>query len=174
VSPLSDAEIQTITRPHRNLLPSYVLQALATLIAFPVVMPVLYFRYHTLRYRIDAEGVSASWGLIFRREVYLTYKRIQDIHVKRNLFERWLGIGTVDIQTAAGSSLAELSLEGMGDYEAVRDFLYRRMRGHAPAAAVAAVAGSSEDATDAELVGLLREIRTELEGARAALERRAR
>ena len=82
-----------------------------------------------LRYRIDDEGVSARWGILWRREVYLTYRRIQDIHVKRNLFERWLGIGTVDIQTASGSSSAELSLEGMEFYASIRDFLYSRMRG---------------------------------------------
>lgn len=189
MSPLSDAEILAITRPHRNLLPSYVLQAVATLFLFPVVMPVLFFKYQTLRYRIDHEGIAASWGLLFRREVYLTYRRIQDIHVKRNLFERWLGIGTVDVQTAAGSAQAELSLEGMSDYEAVRDFLYRRMRGSAvlpppPVAAPPAAGGSGAAehgvpatggavAPETEAVALLREIREEMEGARRALERRA-
>lgn len=188
MSPMSDAEILAIARPHRNLLPSYVLQALATLILFPVVMPVLFFRYHTLRYRVDQEGIAASWGLLFRREVYLTYRRIQDIHVKRNIFERWLGIGTVDVQTAAGSATAELSLEGMSDYEAVRDFLYRRMRGHespAPVAAPPAAGGAgatgiavsdgvaTAHAREEEAVALLREIRAELERARQALERRA-
>jgi putative membrane protein len=33
----------------------------------------------------------------------LTYARIQDIHVTRNIFERWLGIGTVQIQTASAA-----------------------------------------------------------------------
>ncbi len=170
---MDDAAIRAITRPHKNLMKMYFLQALAANIVFPIVIWPFYFKFHTLRYKFDEEGVSASWGILFRREIYLTYKRIQDIHVKRNVFERWLGIGTVDIQTASGSSTAELSLEGMGEYEAVRDFLYRRMRGHEgvepEAGGEAAAPAGGED----ELVALLKEIRGELDGARRALEAKA-
>jgi putative membrane protein len=162
---MDDARIRAIERPHPNLMKMYLLQAIAANILFPIVIWPLYFKYHTLRYRIDDEGVSASWGILFKREIHLTYKRIQDIHVKRNIFERWLGIGTVEVQTASGSAGAELALEGMGDYESVRDYLYRRMRGQGAAPAKAA------EEPD-ELVRLLRGIQAELEGARAALERR--
>lgn len=161
-----EAFIRSIERPHANLMKLYFLQALCALFAFPIVIVPLYFRYHTLRYRFDAEGISAQWGILFKREVYLTYKRIQDIHVSRNLFERWLGIGKVMIQTAAGSSSAELTLEGMEHHEAVRDFLYARMRGvrEEPRAEAA----HEED----EVVKLLGAIQAELEGARRSLERR--
>ena len=173
--PASDADILAITRPHPNLMTNYGLQALATLIAFPIVLPILWIKYRTLRYRIDEEGVSAKWGLLFRREVYLTYRRIQDIHVKRSIFERWLGIGTVDVQTAAGSTSAELSLEGMSDHDAVRDFLYRRMRGMGPPSPVAPGAAAGGSATTAEspdeAVALLREIRASLDETRRAIER---
>ena len=101
---MDEASVHAIERPSPKLMTLYVIQALATLVFFPIVIVPLYFRYHTLRYRLDAEGVSASWGILFRREVYVTYRRIQDIHVTRNLFERWLGIGKVEIQTASGSS----------------------------------------------------------------------
>ena len=173
---MDEAEIRAIERPHPNLMKMYLLQAIAANILFPIVIWPLYFKYHTLRYRIDDEGVSASWGILFKREIHLTYKRIQDIHVKRNVFERWLGIGTVEVQTASGNAGAELSLEGMGDHGAVRDYLYRRMRGQADAPARSApdaAGGASSDTADAgELVDVLRGIRAELAGARAALERR--
>ncbi len=169
---MDDAAIRAIKRPHSNLFTYYLLAALATVVAFPFVFPPLFFKYYTLRYTIDDEGVSATWGLLFRREVYLTYKRIQDIHVRRNVVERWLGIGTVDIQTASGSSTAELKLEGMSDYSAVRDFLYRRMRGHeetpAGQTAVQPAASTGEDPA----VQLLREIKGEIEATRQALEGR--
>jgi uncharacterized membrane protein YdbT with pleckstrin-like domain len=90
---LDDAAVMAIERPHPNLMKMYFLQALAATVAFPFVILPLFFKYHTLRYRLDAEGISASWGILFKREIYLTYRRIQDIHVTRNLFERWLGIG---------------------------------------------------------------------------------
>jgi putative membrane protein len=163
-----DARILAIERPDPNLLWHYTALSLLALIAAPIVWVPLYFKYHTLRYKLDAEGVSASWGILFKREVHLTYKRIQDIHVKRNFVERWLGIGTVEVQTASGSSTSELAFEGMRDYDALREFLYRRMRGHELAKPEATTAA----AQDGDVVSLLRSIQAELDGARRALERR--
>ena len=167
---MDEAAIRAIERPHANLMKMYFLQALATVLGFPILIWPLYFKFKTLRYRFDDEGVSARWGLLFRREIYLTYKRIQDIHVKRNVFERWLGIGTVEIQTASGSSGAELALEGMADHEGVRDFLYRRMRGHGEPTSDAGPAAADGAAGSEEMLELLRGIRDEIEGTRRALE----
>jgi putative membrane protein len=183
----SEREILSIERPSGKLLALYFLQSCAGLIFMPLIFVPLYFKYHTLRYRFDVEGISASWGILFRREIHLTYRRIQDIHVKRNLIERWLGIATVEVQTASGKADAELSIEGMERFELLRDFLYRRMRGHemdgagtpATAPAEAGAPGSSGTPDEkaaigqAEVIALLRGIQAELEGARKALEERA-
>lgn len=123
------ARVRAITRPESKLLTLYVLQSLLIPPLFPVMVVVLYFRYHTMRYRFDDEGISVSWGVLFRQEHHLTYQRIQDIHVTRNIFERWLGIGTVSVQTASGSGSAEAQIVGVSAYDEVRDFLYTRMRG---------------------------------------------
>lgn len=167
---VDDAHILAIERPNKNLLVQYAIRSLAGLFAAPIVFIPHYFKYHTLRYRIGEEGISASWGILFRREIHLTYKRIQDIHVSRSIVERYLGLGTVEIQTAAASSRPELSLEGLVEFDAVRDFLYRRMRGHEPAAATGAP--SSVAAPHDELRLLLIAIRDDLEATRKALEAR--
>ena len=70
-----------------------------------------------------------SWGILFRREIYLTYRRIQDIHLSRNIIQRWLGLATVAIQTASGSAKPEMSIEGITAAAQLRDHLYSRMRG---------------------------------------------
>ena len=172
-----DGRILAIRRPAPALLTCYAITSLAGLFLAPVIFVPLFFKYHTLRYRIDEEGISASWGILFRREIHLTYKRIQDIHVSRNIVERWLGIGRVELQTASGSSSAELVLEGMTEHEAVRDFLYARMRGHGAAAAGARGAGAAPAAGEpteghqaGEALALLREVRSELEALRRTLE----
>jgi len=173
---LDDARILAIERPSKSLLTLYFLQSFAALFLAPIIFVPFFFKYHTLRYKIDEEGIGASWGILFRREIHLTYKRIQDIHVKRNIIERWLGIATVEVQTASGSSSAELSLEGMEDYEAVRDFLYSRMRGHGgttdPAASGAPSDQAGSRASSSEMVAVLGEIRTALVAVRRALEKR--
>jgi uncharacterized membrane protein YdbT with pleckstrin-like domain len=108
----------------------YVLTCLLSGPLFPILIVPAFFRYHTMRYRFDADGISMRWGILFRREVNLTYARVQDIHLTSNLVERWLGLAKIQIQTASGSSTAEMTLEGLENYETVRDFLYARMRGH--------------------------------------------
>ena len=59
-----------ITRPAPVLLTYYFLLSLCTGPAFPFVLLPLFFKYETLKYRFDESGVSMSWGLLFRREVF--------------------------------------------------------------------------------------------------------
>lgn len=123
------AHIASITRPVEKLFTYYVLKAIATTVGFFITMPVLYFRFHTMKYRFDEEGIRMSWGIIFRHQVILNYARIQDIHLESNAIERYLGLARIQIQTASGASTSEMILEGLTDPEAMRDFLYSRMRG---------------------------------------------
>ena len=98
------SHVYDITRPHRQLLHLYVIRALLTVVLFPFFFLPLFFKYETLRYRFDNEGVTMAWGFLWRREIFLTYTRIQDIHLARGVLERWLGLATINIQTASGSS----------------------------------------------------------------------
>lgn len=154
-------DIRSIQRPSGKLLYQLMIVALLAGPAAPFVMLPLYFKYRTLKYGFDDEGVSMSWGYFWRREIHLTYARIQDIHLSRGLVERWLGLGTILVQTASGSAAAEMAIIGLPQFEAVRDFLYARMRG-----AVEAPADGPEDVTTA----LLTEIRDELRVIRTRLE----
>lgn len=173
---------RAVTRPDPVLLKHYFITALLTGPGCVLVFPPLYFKYHTLRYRFDDEGVAASWGLLWRREVYLTYRRIQDIHVTRGIIQRWLGIAGIAIQTASGSATPELTIEGIPQYDALRDFLYQQMRGAkgdrarpSPERAAPAAPADSPDGreVDDEALNLLRQIRDELALVRTKLERAA-
>jgi putative membrane protein len=183
-APIDEAAIHRIERPHPNLWKYYILCCLMVFPLAPILLPIHWFRYHSMRYRFTAEGVSMSWGVLFRRQILLNYARIQDIHLQSNLVERWLGLGRLLIQTASGSSTAEMTIEGLQEFEAVRDFLYSQMRGvkdhaHAtesrarehPAAATAPPPISST--SDAELVGILREIAAEVRSLRESVEHQA-
>jgi putative membrane protein len=171
LKPVDEAAILAITRPDKKLLTLYFIRCLFANVAFPFAFLPCYLRYITLRYRFDNEGVAVSWGYLFRKETYLTYTRIQDIHVTRGIIERWLGLGTVEIQTAAGSSQAEEAIVGMTEFEAIRNFLYARMRGHELSDA-GGQPGEAASAGDESLDSLLRDIRDELRGIHEALERR--
>jgi putative membrane protein len=146
-------------------------------------LPYLYFRFHTLRYRFDEEGIHMKVGLLFRQEINLTYARIQDIHLRSGVIQRWLGLASVEIQTASGATAAELVIEGFKEYDFIRDFLYTRMRGYhlqssrttdpqALQGAVETPAGSAIPGSvqSGEIVSLLLQIRDELRQTRQMME----
>jgi uncharacterized membrane protein YdbT with pleckstrin-like domain len=159
-------EIAAIDVPSPQLLKLYVLRAIATTIAFPLTMTLLFFRYHTMRYRFDAEGIHMRWGILLRREIMLNYSRIQDIQLRSNVIERWLGLARIEIQTASGSAGSEMVLEGLLNFVEVRDFLYSRMRGARHHDAAPAGAGAS-------LAGVLGEVAAELRALRLAIEQQS-
>lgn len=179
----SDAPIRE-ERPHRRLLAYYALSSLMLGPFFFFLLIPLVLRYRTLCYRFDDEGVAMSWGALFRREVHLTYGRIQDIHLTSNVVERWLGLGRVEVQTASGSSKAEMVIEGLLDFEEIRDVLYRRMQraeddepGQGDGRSTRTETREDDDAgidrrTAVELALALRQVTAELEAVRHALEAR--
>jgi putative membrane protein len=173
--PVIDRQIQAIERPDKSLLTYYFLSCLP----FPPLLlfagPYLYFRYHTMRYKFTDDGISMSWGILFRKEIIVNYARIQDIHLKSNVVERWLGLARILVQTASGSSGAEMTIEGIKEFEALRDFLYSRMRGvkdiHHVAAPGAAAAGAPVG-NAGDVAAALRETTAELRALREELARR--
>jgi putative membrane protein len=153
----------------------YVIRAVLTGPGFLIAMPVLFFRYETMHYRFDAEGIHMRWGILFRRQINLTYARIQDIHITSGLIQRWLGLADIKIQTASGSSGAEMTLEGLLEFETVRDFLYSRMRGYRDRPSSAREEPALSSAGDgAQVAALLREAIDELRATRIAFERAGR
>lgn len=153
-----------ITRPHPQLLKYYLLVTLLTGPFSPFVILPLIFKYYTLRYEFDDRGVAMKWGVVFRREVLLTYRRIQDIHLTRNVLQRWLGLANVSLQTASGSAGAEMVIEGILEADELRDYLYSKMRGarHETATENGAPGAHGSVVPGDEALALLREIRDSL------------
>ncbi len=168
---LSEQQILALERPESGLMTYYVLQSFLFGPFFFLPLIPLYFRYRTLRYRFDEEGISMRWGVLFRREIHLTYSRIQDIHLVSNAVERWLGLARIKIQTASGSAKAEMTIEGIGAYAELRDFLYTRMRGARGELGAPRAARQPQTAVadTAELTATLREVAEEIRGLRRHL-----
>lgn len=162
----AEFDAHALKRPAPVLLWYYVVIATLSTVGFPLVMPPLFFRYHTLRFKFDEDGISVSWGILFRREIQLTYRRIQDIHVTRNVLQRWMGLSNVAIQTASGSAGAEMVIEGVLEADELRDFLYRKMRGARGEDELAMHPASDPAAAPDEALLLLREIRDEIRSLR--------
>jgi membrane protein YdbS with pleckstrin-like domain len=168
VTPDLQSHIFAIRRPSPELFKYYVLSSFLFGPLFFIPLVYLYFRYHTMQYSFDDEGISMKWGILFRREIMLTYARIQDIHLTSNLVERWLRLARIQIQTASASASAEMTIEGLHEFELVRDFLYSRMRGVRPGAT-----GSQpvEKTSNNDVAAALREVAAELRAIREHLQK---
>ena len=165
-------DARNLDRPAPILLWYYVIISLLYTVGFVVMMPMLFFRYHTLRFKFDDDGILLSWGVLFRREIQLTYRRIQDIHVTRNILQRWMGLANVAIQTASGSAGAEMIIEGVLEADALRDFLYKKMRGaRGDDEQTGDVPSDAVGAPDDEALVLLRQIRDEIRAQGSARNR---
>ena len=172
---MKETDIYQIQKPSPMLLKLYIIRSILSGPFIIFLLPVLLFRYYTLKYRFDSEGISMKWGFIFRREVNLTYARIQDIHLTSGVIQRWLGLADLKIQTASGSAEPEMTVEGIVEYESLRDFLYTKMRGYRDISAARhfvppAVTGQAAQ-VGGDAVKILTDISNELKATREALEK---
>ena len=157
--------VPEVNRPDPALLTYYILCSFMSFIGVVVVLPAMWVRYSTLRYQLEPTGIRMQVGWMFRREVVVAFRRIQDIQISSNLIQRWLGISSVSIQTASGNAMPEIVIEGVREPERVRDWLYSRMRGASqrstPEKAFQS-SNSNDSVSREELLQVLKEIRDSL------------
>lgn len=164
-----------LEQPDPALWKLYLLRSVLSGPAIIFSLPYLYFRYQTLRYRFDEEGVHMKVGILFRREVNLTYARIQDIHLRSGFIQRWLGLADVQVQTASGNAGAELVIEGFREFdnaEEVKLLIAARMRDHRDAGLGDQDDASHQVAGPSTTTGALEAVLAEARALRLAMEQR--
>jgi membrane protein YdbS with pleckstrin-like domain len=108
-----------------------VLTNAAWLIPAFIIAP---FYYRSLEYHILEDEVIVHVGVWTKSVKHVPYRAITNLQVKRGPFDRMLGLGTLEVQTAgmSGQTGAEQSLVGLSNvqevYETVSAAL-RRFRG---------------------------------------------
>ncbi len=90
----------------------------------PAVM-ISIFRYFTLRYRIEAQHLVVTQGLVFRQMRKVPVVRIQNIDLVQNILHRLLGVAEVRIETASGTEPeATLRVLSMDQLETLREAIF--------------------------------------------------
>ena len=144
-----------------------VLNGLWWLVAMVLSGP--YFR--SLRYEIQDDEVVVYVGIWTKSVKHVPYRTVTNMQVKRDVVDRLLGLGTLNIQTAgmSGQKGAEEQLVGLSNvqevYESVAGEL-RRFRG-----AMAPTQAGVEEEPAAALPGDLGEILAEVRAIRVSLEK---
>lgn len=109
--------------------------------------------YVFYRFRLTADAVLVHSGAFFRKDLALSFERIQSIHLLHPFYFRPLGLVTLRIDSA-GSDAEEVSLAALGRAEAdsIRAYITSR-RSEAGVAAIEEPHAATDAATDAATLG---------------------
>jgi uncharacterized membrane protein YdbT with pleckstrin-like domain len=128
--------------------------------------PILYLWYKNLEYRIYEDRVSIHKGILTKTQQNIPFRAITDFALVRTLYDRFLDIGSIKIQTAgkhiSSSSVYEGNLAGLINYEQLHTDLRERVKKLHPVSETIATRESERKAdTDVwqEMLEELKEIR---------------
>jgi uncharacterized membrane protein YdbT with pleckstrin-like domain len=127
--------------------------------------------YRTVAYRLTDDELEYRRGVFFRQRSTVPYDRITNVNASQGPIQRLVGAGSVAVHTAGygGQMGAELSIGGVGDFEAIKEQVLDKVRRRRP---VATESGDTTDTTVAaddpatpseEMLAELRRIRELLE-----------
>lgn len=136
-----------------------------TVLLWAIFVPALILWFRNLEYVIESDKIVIRKGILTKIQQNIPLTMVTDFRLQRTLYDRALGIGSIQIQTAGQSATGtgyEGKLAGLGDWESLHEDLRNRIRfdGHRDK--------ESAPATDmgAAILDELRHIRRVLETTR--------
>lgn len=147
------------------------LAALAVLIFGYVTWWIPAF-YRTAAYRLTDEEIEYRRGVFFQQRTTVPYNRITNVNAAQGPVQRSVGAGEVQIHTAGygGQMGAELSIDGVSDYEDIKEQVLAKTRGTRPVGTESGEVmtvnqtAAGDPTASADLLAEVRRIRDLLEG----------
>ncbi|MHB1295744.1 MAG: PH domain-containing protein [Anaerolineae bacterium] len=135
-----------------------------------LVLIGLYCR--TIRYALSGAEIVVKKGLLTKTEKIVPYAKVTNVELKRGIWDRLLGLGTLQIHTAGFSQQtnAEAVLSGLDDWEGVRRQVMARVHAHKTEDEARPGALEGAGAIPQDAAPYLRDLLDEVRGVRAALD----
>ena len=134
-----------------------------------IAVPLIILWIRNLSYRIDADRIILFKGILTKVEQNIPYRAVTDFMLHRSLFDRYLGIGSICIQTAGQTqnpSGFEGKLSGLIDYKILHQELREKLQQLHPVSEALTTAentGIAEKNLMAQILDELKAIRKQLE-----------
>jgi len=133
-----------------------------------------------LEYVVEDDRIRIHKGILTKLQKNIPFRAVTDFALERSLFDRWLGIGSIKIQTAGQSHQAagyEGVMGGLTDYDNWYTLLHERVAGLQADAGMqegshleAAPAGSNISAQNGKrMIDLLQEISDDVKALKIAV-----
>lgn len=102
-----------------------------------LALPVALLRFRNLEYVVEPDKIVIRRGIVTKIQQNIPLRMISDFRLHRTPYDRLLGIGSIEIQTAGncpGGTGQEGRLTGLADWAAFHEGLRNRLRAEPPTA----------------------------------------
>lgn len=122
---------------------AYYITVVLAIILIPIVVITLYWipkYYKTMIYHFTDTEIEWRRGVWFKKTGIVPYNRITNVDVGQGPFSRRLGIASLKVQTAGysapagGGGVPEMKIEGVEQFEELRNVIMQFVRGKKPVA----------------------------------------
>lgn len=109
-----------------GLIMAAIISAIAILTLYSVVISILGFPKKG--YLLREKDISYKSGLIFYKQISVTFNRIQHVEISQGILAKMFGLSSVKIFTAGGSA-SDLSIPGLltGDAQKLKAFISEKI-----------------------------------------------
>ncbi len=142
------------------------------LLMWIISVPIIILWIKNLTYFIEEERITIYKGILTKVQQNIPYRAITDFILHRSLFDRFLRIGAIRIQTAGQSKTVtgyEGQLSGLAQWEDLHQQLRGKIKNLHPIAEATAVAEKTVPVSTDDRLG---EILDELKAIRKVLEKK--
>lgn len=109
----------------------WIIAVIAILVMWLIVYPIAILWIRNLSYLIQEDRVTIHKGILTKTHQNIPYRSVTDFILQRSLYDRFLGIGSIRIQTAGQSQSPtgyEGNMAGLVEYEKLHNQLREKLR----------------------------------------------
>ena len=109
----------------------WIIAVIAILVMWLIVYPIAILWIRNLSYLIQEDRITINKGILTKTHQNIPYRSVTDFILQRSLYDRFLGIGSIRIQTAGQSQSAtgyEGNMAGLLEYEKLHNQLREKLR----------------------------------------------
>ena len=135
-----------------------------------IAVPIIKLWIKNLSYYIDEDRITIHKGILSKIKQNVPYRAITDFQLHRSLYDRFLGIASIKLQTAGQSPTAtgfEAKLSGLIDWDNLLEQLREKVKRLYPSSVTLETTNSIANDN-----ALLEKILEELKGIRNTLEKK--
>ncbi|MCA9339245.1 PH domain-containing protein, partial [Candidatus Saccharibacteria bacterium] len=89
-----------------------LLSSIILSIYFAGIITIAVLAYKNFSYEIDDTSFEKNYGILQKRTVTIPFEQIQNVNISRSLIEQFLGLASIDIETAGNSGTTKKSVVG--------------------------------------------------------------